>query len=68
MAYKLGVNVNTYANMERGRVDINTSKLFAIGQLLGIRAHQILALADEMKEFGEHTWMPAVAKRMIRTS
>lgn len=68
MAHMLDINVNTYANIERGRVDINTEKLCAIAQLLGIRAHQILALAEEILEIGELDWLPSMAKRMIRVN
>lgn len=68
MAYKLGISVNTYANIENGRVDLNTEKLFTIAQLLGIRAHQILALAEEILEIGEYDWLPSMAKRMIRVN
>lgn len=52
--------------LKKAGSDINTKKLFALAQLVGIRCHQILALAEEMKEFGEHHWMPSVAKKMIR--
>jgi DNA-binding XRE family transcriptional regulator len=68
MAYKLGVSVSTYANIEKGRVDINTGKLFEVALLLGIKAHQIIALAEEILEIGEHGWMPSVAKRMLRVN
>lgn len=67
MAHKLGISVNTYANIEKGRVDLSTGKLFNIARLLGIRPHQILALAEEVKEYGEYNWLPSVVKRMIRT-
>lgn len=66
MALKLGITVNTYANIEKGRVDLNTGRLFAIAQLLGIRTHQILALAEEVLEIGEQDWLPSITKRMIR--
>ncbi len=68
MAHMLGMTVNTYANIEKGRVDLNTEKLCAIAQLLGIRAHQILALAEEIAEIGEYDWLPSMAKRMIRVN
>lgn len=68
IAHKLGITVNAYANIERGRADLNTEKLFAIAQLLGIRAHQILALAEEIAEIGEYDWLPSIAKRMIRVN
>lgn len=66
MAFKLDVSVDTYANIEKGRVDINTEKLFSVAQLLGIRTHQILALAEEVLETGEYYWVPSVVKKMIR--
>lgn len=68
MAHKLGITVDTYANIERGRVDLNTEKLFAIAQLLGIRSHQILALAEEVLENEANDWLPAIAKSMIRAN
>lgn len=68
MAHKLGISVSTYANIEKGRVDLSTRKLFTIALLLGIRPHQILALAEEVKEIGEHTWLQSVTKRMIRVN
>lgn len=67
MAFKLNITIHTYANIEKGRVDINTEKLTAIAQLFGINSHQILSLAEEVKENGEHDWLPNVVKRMIRT-
>lgn len=66
MAHKLGISINTYANIEKGRVDINTEKLLAVSQILGIKAHQILALAEEIKEVGEIDWVSSVTKKMIR--
>lgn len=66
MAHKLGITVNTYANIEKGRVDLTTRKLFSIAQLLGIRTHQILALAEEVIETKEVDWLPSITKRMIR--
>ena len=66
MAHKLGINVDSFANIEKGRVDLNTEKLFAIAQLLGIRAHQILALAEEIVETGEYYWVPSAVKRIIQ--
>ncbi len=68
MAYKLGISIHTYANIENGRVDLNTEKLFAIAQLLGIRSHQILALAEEILEIGEYNWLTSMVKRMIRVN
>lgn len=67
MAIKLGITPHTYANIEKGRVDINTKKLVAVGKLLSIRPHQILALAEEVKEFGEQDWLPNMVKRLIKT-
>lgn len=66
MAHKLGITIDTYANIERGRVDLNTGRLYAIAQLLGIKPHQILALAEEVLENETHDWLPSIAKRMIR--
>ncbi len=66
MAHKLGITVHTYANIEKGRVDLNMGRLFAIAQLFGIRTHQILALAEEVLEIGEHEWLASITKRMIR--
>ena len=68
MACKLRISVNTYANIEKGRVDLNTEKLFSVAQLLGIRTHQILALAEEVLETGEYYWVPSVVKKMIRVN
>jgi len=62
MACKLGVTVNTYANLEHGRVDISTSKLHLLAQLLRMRAHQILALAEEIHETKEHESLPLAIK------
>lgn len=66
VALHLGLNVNSYANIENGRVDIGTGKLYALAQLFGLKAHQILALAEEIIENGEHNWISSVVNRMIR--
>lgn len=66
VAYHLGLNVSSYANIENGRVDIGTSKLYILAQLFGLKAHQILALAEEVLENGEHNWISSVVNRMIR--
>lgn len=66
VAFHLGLNVNSYANIENGRVDIGTGKLYALAQLFGLKAHQILALAEEIIENGEHNWISSVVNRMIR--
>jgi transcriptional regulator with XRE-family HTH domain len=46
IAFKLGITVEAYANIENGRADINTSKLKMISLILGTKASIILALAE----------------------
>ncbi|MEJ5995231.1 helix-turn-helix domain-containing protein [Pedobacter sp. Du54] len=47
MALRLGFTVHTYANMEKGRVDTSTERLYAIAQIFGIRPSQIFELAEQ---------------------
>lgn len=48
MAFKLGITVHSYANIEHGRVNVTTSKLMAIAELLGLKAHQILNMTENL--------------------
>ena len=46
VAYKVDITVNSYANIERGRVDVNISRLHRIADVLNTKAYLLLALAD----------------------
>ena len=67
MAYRLGVTTHTYANMERGRVDITVNKLSMVAKLFGLQAHQLLSLAEEISENGDDNCIPRVIRGMIRS-
>ena len=49
MAYKLGISTHAYANIERGRSDINSEKLDVISKLFGVKPYQIIVLAEEIR-------------------
>ncbi len=66
MAFKLSITIHSYANIEKGRVDLSTEKLVGIAKLFGINSHQILALAEEVQSNSEQDWLPDMVKRMIR--
>ncbi|QEK50472.1 helix-turn-helix transcriptional regulator [Pedobacter aquae] len=68
MAYKLGLTVNSYANIEKGRTDINTEKLIKISQIFNIKPYQILVLADELLENNTTDWLPQVVRAIIRVA
>jgi transcriptional regulator with XRE-family HTH domain len=46
MAHKLNLTLESYANIEQGRVDINTEKLKRIATILGIQASEIISAAE----------------------
>lgn len=49
IAFKLGITVEAYANIENGRSDINTSKLYLISLILGIKASKMIKSAETKK-------------------
>ena len=49
MAYKLEISTNAYANIERGRSDINSQKLNDISKLFGVKPYQTIVLAEEIR-------------------
>lgn len=68
IAYQLGISTHAYANIERGRSDINSEKLILITNLYGIKASLIVAFAEEIIEVGETEWLPAVIKGILKLS
>ncbi len=66
MAYKLGITVHAYANIERGRVDISASKLISVAKLFGLRGHQIFELAEEVFILEDDRCIPNHVKGIIR--
>lgn len=58
MAHKLGVTVNSYANMEHGRVDMGTKRLFQLAEILRLKAYQILAFAEKGYDTKDYCWLP----------
>lgn len=68
MAFKLGITTHAYANIERGRSDINSAKLIGISNLFGLKTHQIIVLAEEIMDIGRTDWLNDVVKGMIRLS
>lgn len=44
MAFKIGITVEAYANIENGRADVNTTRLKVIASILAIQAHVIIDL------------------------
>lgn len=62
MAYKLGITVNSYANIEQGRVNISVGRLHTIGALLNIKAHMLMALSEEVLETKEYERIPTVLR------
>jgi len=47
MAEKLGMALNGYAKIERGKVDINTARLKQIAEVLGINKAQLEGLNEK---------------------
>lgn len=68
VAFKLGITTSAYANIENGRAELKTSKLFTLAVLFGLKPHQMLTLTEEIIDFGEYNWLPNVLKQMIRRS
>lgn len=66
IAFRLGVSINSYANIESGRVNINTNKLQLLSQLFGLKGHQVLALAEEVSESGEIDQAILAIKKLIQ--
>ncbi|QPH39301.1 helix-turn-helix domain-containing protein [Pedobacter endophyticus] len=58
MAHKLGVTVNSYANMEHGRVDMDTKRLYQLAEILRLKACQILAFAEKGYDTKSYCWLP----------
>ena len=68
MAHKLNLTVNSYANIEHGRVDIDTERLYQLAQILHLKAYQILALAEKASATNEACWLPAAIKAALATN
>lgn len=68
MAYKLGITTHAYANIERGRSDICSEKLFALSNIFGLKMHQLILLAEEIIDVGKTEWLDDVVKGIIRIS
>ncbi|WP_443947640.1 helix-turn-helix domain-containing protein [Pedobacter sp. AW1-32] len=49
MAFKHGITVEAYANIENGRFEINTSKLYLISLILGVKASKIIESAENQE-------------------
>jgi len=64
VAFKLGITAASYANIERGRVELTISKLYLLASLFGLQTHQIVALAEETLHHREYHFLPNVIKRM----
>jgi|GEM_PF-1924617 len=64
MAFKLGITVGSYANLERGRVDISIKKLCLVAKILLFKPYQILILAETIHENEEYDWLPSVIRTM----
>ena len=65
---KLDTTTHAYANIECGRSDISSKKLIAVSKLFGLKAHQIIILAEEIMDVGRTDWLNDVVKGMIRQS
>ena len=48
VAYRLNITVESFANIENGRVDINTERLEKIASILNTSASQILFSAENL--------------------
>lgn len=48
VAYRLNITVESFANIENGRVDINTERLEKIASILNTSASQILFSAESL--------------------
>lgn len=68
MAFKLGLTTHAYANIEHGRSDLCTEKLIAVSKLFGLKAYQLMVLAEEIIDVGRTDWLHDVVKGMIRIS
>ncbi|MDF3079396.1 MAG: helix-turn-helix transcriptional regulator [Sphingobacteriaceae bacterium] len=66
MAYRLGITTHAYANMERGRCDISSSKLKAIADIFLLKPFQLIVLAEEIIEVGHDEWLYSVIRGMLR--
>jgi len=49
VANRLGISINSYSNIEKGRCDLYTSRIELIATLFRIKPHQIILLAEELK-------------------
>jgi transcriptional regulator with XRE-family HTH domain len=47
---RLGISTAAYANIERGRSDLNTGKLEQIASFYKIKPHQIIMLSEELNK------------------
>ncbi|MCY1518785.1 transcriptional regulator, y4mF family [compost metagenome] len=66
VAFKLGITVNSYANIEHGRVELSISKLYLLASLFGLQAHQIVALAEEIAQYRGCHFLSAAIKKMSK--
>lgn len=48
IAFKMGITVNSYANIERGRVAVNIEKLYILANVLDVKVHDIIAQAESI--------------------
>jgi transcriptional regulator with XRE-family HTH domain len=62
MAHKLGITVNSYANIEHGRVDMHMERLYELAAILRLRPYQILAMAERVHVTKKHGWVPSAIK------
>jgi len=62
VAYKLGITVHAYANIERGRSDINSNRLLDISKILEVKSSQIISLAEKVTESDDVGWLAPVIK------
>ncbi|WP_395626201.1 helix-turn-helix transcriptional regulator [Daejeonella sp.] len=47
---RLEISISAYANMERGRCDLNTEKFEQIASLYKIKPHQIIMLSEALNK------------------
>ncbi|HXH98797.1 MAG TPA: helix-turn-helix domain-containing protein [Sphingobacteriaceae bacterium] len=66
MAYKLGVTLHTYANIENGRVDSSCKKLRTIAGVLNIKARDIFTLAEDLHDYKNASWITDLTRQKIK--
>ncbi len=67
VAYKLNLTINSYANIENGRVDINTSRLLTLAHLFGLKDHEVLELAERAENHNDENWVPDALRAIIKS-